>query len=112
GPNDGGVDIICDIRGIKLIIQCKNWTNSIGPAIVRELKGVVGEEPGSIGILVAPFMDFTDEAIKSARTSRFPIIFTDVSHLQKIILHLAVDSLYRKPRRRFNFTFYYDLSTH
>ncbi|CAG8853564.1 38014_t:CDS:2, partial [Gigaspora margarita] len=30
GPNDGGVNTICDIRGIKLIILCKNWTNSIG----------------------------------------------------------------------------------
>ncbi|CAG8829088.1 14937_t:CDS:2, partial [Racocetra persica] len=48
GPNDSGIDIICNIRGIKLIIQCNN---SIGPAIVRELKGVVDKEPDSIRIL-------------------------------------------------------------
>ncbi|CAG8640734.1 6083_t:CDS:2, partial [Ambispora leptoticha] len=114
GPNDGGVDIrssICaQFNDIPLAFQCKNWDDQIGPHVVRELRGVVCEErPGTIGILVGPCVeDFSSDAVDTARTSSYPIILTDKSHLPIILLNLAIDISLRRP---FDFSFYYDLIT-
>ncbi|CAG8770466.1 16625_t:CDS:2 [Cetraspora pellucida] len=81
-----------------------------GPSIVRELKGVVCEEKeGTIGIIVAPKFTFTNEAVDLAQESKYNIILTDTTHISKIFLHLALDSL---QNRSFEFSFYYDFVTH
>ncbi|CAG8707404.1 11946_t:CDS:2, partial [Dentiscutata heterogama] len=89
GRNDGGIDIIGEIGEVTVLFQCKNWDNPIGPSVVREMRGVVCQEnPGTIGILVAPCLTFTDFAIDESRKSRYPVILTDKSHLPKIIINL------------------------
>ncbi|CAG8731207.1 16992_t:CDS:1, partial [Racocetra persica] len=79
-----------------------------GPAVVRELKGVVcDEDPDTtIGILVSPFLNFTDKAIDTAKKSCFPIILTDKSHIPLIILNIALDNF---QNRSFEFPFYHNL---
>ncbi|RIB07640.1 hypothetical protein C2G38_2113182 [Gigaspora rosea] len=37
GHSDGGVDIICEVKGNTVLFQCKNWGDQIGPSVVREL---------------------------------------------------------------------------
>jgi HJR/Mrr/RecB family endonuclease len=41
GSGDGGVDIILYDQNLKIIIQCKNHKNKIGPEPVRAIKGVL-----------------------------------------------------------------------
>jgi HJR/Mrr/RecB family endonuclease len=54
--NDGGIDIIATHRGPivggKYVVQCKDWTNKVGVAVVRELYGVVTAEGANKGILM------------------------------------------------------------
>jgi restriction system protein len=53
---DGGVDAICfdpdPIRGGKIVIQAKRYTNTVGVAAVRELYGTVINEGAIKGILI------------------------------------------------------------
>lgn len=56
GSSDGGVDAIAfdpdPIRGGKIIIQAKRYTNVVGVAAVRDLYGTVMNEGATKGILV------------------------------------------------------------
>ncbi|CAG8743918.1 904_t:CDS:1, partial [Racocetra persica] len=68
------------------------------PAVVRELKGVICEkDPGTIGIVVSSHRDFFDKAIETADLPDYPIILTDISHHQLVILHLTTDILQNRP---------------
>ena len=53
---DGGVDAIAfdpdPIRGGKIVIQAKRYTNTVGVAAVRDLYGTVMNEGATKGILV------------------------------------------------------------
>jgi len=53
---DGGVDAIAfdpdPIRGGKIVIQAKRYTNTVGVAAVRDLYGTVHNEGATKGILV------------------------------------------------------------
>ena len=53
---DGGVDAIAfdpdPIRGGKIVIQAKRYTNTVGVAAVRDLYGTVVNEGATKGILV------------------------------------------------------------
>lgn len=53
---DGGVDAIAfdpdPIRGGKIVIQAKRWTNTVGVAAVRDLYGTVMAEGATKGVLV------------------------------------------------------------
>lgn len=53
---DGGVDAVVfdpdPIRGGKIVIQAKRWTNTVGVAAVRDLYGTVTAEGANKGILV------------------------------------------------------------
>jgi restriction system protein len=53
---DGGVDAIAfdpdPIRGGKIVIQAKRYTNTVGVAAVRDLYGTVMNEGANKGILV------------------------------------------------------------
>lgn len=52
GSGDRGVDLrgICD--GQHYIVQCKRYTNTVGPQYVRELFGVLQHEPADRALLV------------------------------------------------------------
>ena len=56
GSSDGGVDAIAfdpdPIRGGKIVIQAKRYTNTVGVSAVRDLYGTVMNEGASKGILV------------------------------------------------------------
>jgi restriction system protein len=52
---DGGVDAVAfdpDIRGGKIVIQAKRYTNTVGVSAVRDLYGTVMNEGANKGILV------------------------------------------------------------
>ena len=53
---DGGVDAVAfdpdPIRGGKIVIQAKRYTNTVGVAAVRDLYGTVLNEGATKGILV------------------------------------------------------------
>lgn len=53
---DGGVDAVAfdpdPIRGGKVVIQAKRWTNTVGVAAVRDLYGTVMAEGATKGVLV------------------------------------------------------------
>jgi restriction system protein len=82
---DGGVDAIAfdpdPIRGGKIVIQAKRYTNTVGVASVRDLYGTVVNEGATKGILVTT-ADYGPEAYEFARNK--PITLLNGSNL----LHL------------------------
>lgn len=78
---DGGIDIIAynnaPILKSKYIIQCKNWVNSIGEPVIRDLYGVVMSEKANKGILICT-SKFTKQAIKFADINNIEIIDNDI----------------------------------
>jgi len=67
---DGGVDAIAfdpdPIRGGKIIIQAKRYTNTVGVSAVRDLYGTVHNEGATKGILVTT-SDYGPDAYEFAR---------------------------------------------
>jgi|AntAceMinimDraft_8_1070364.scaffolds.fasta_scaffold26947_1 restriction system protein len=67
---DGGVDAIAfdpdPIRGGKIVIQAKRYTNTVGVSAVRDLYGTVVNEGATKGILVTT-ADYGPDAYKFAR---------------------------------------------
>ena len=82
---DGGVDAIAfdpdPIRGGKIVIQAKRYTNTVGVAAVRDLFGTVMNEGANKGILVTT-SDFGPDAYAFAKEK--PITLLNGSNL----LHL------------------------
>lgn len=64
---DGGIDAVAfdpdPLRGGKIVIQAKRYTNTVGVAAVRELYGAVVKEGANSGILVTT-SDFGPDAHK------------------------------------------------
>lgn len=81
--NDGGVDLLAkttDPLGneIKYIIQCKNWTQPVGAAAVRDLAGTKKIESADKAILVSA-SGFTRGAFTTAEKAQidlWPLIST------------------------------------
>lgn len=67
---DGGVDAVAfdpdPIRGGKIVIQAKRYTNTVGVAAVRDLYGTVMNEGATKGILVTT-SDYGSDSYKFAR---------------------------------------------
>lgn len=67
---DGGVDAVAfdpdPIRGGKIVIQAKRYTNTVGVAAVRDLFGTVMNEGANKGILVTT-ADYGPDAYEFAR---------------------------------------------
>jgi restriction system protein len=82
---DGGVDAIAfdpdPIRGGKIVIQAKRYTNPVGVAAVRDLYGAVTNERATKGILVTT-SSFGPDAYNFAKDK--PLFLLDGSNL----LHL------------------------
>ncbi|CAG8840029.1 8351_t:CDS:2, partial [Racocetra persica] len=75
---DGGRDIIVEIYGYRIVVQCKAWfKNSIGQNEADELKTVVREGNFDFGILVGVLEEkIALGAYKSAERSGGDIIVT------------------------------------
>jgi restriction system protein len=82
---DGGVDAIAfdpdPIRGGKIVIQAKRYTNTVGVAAVRDLYGTVVSEGATKGILVST-ADYGTDAYQFAKDK--PLTLMNGSNL----LHL------------------------
>jgi len=82
---DGGVDAIAfdpdPIRGGKIVIQAKRYTNTVGVSAVRDLFGTVINEGATKGILVTT-ADYGPDAYEFAKNK--PITLLNGGHL----LHL------------------------
>lgn len=75
--NDGGIDLVATfnqpIFAGKYIIQCKNWTGSVGQPEVRDLYGVVMDQRANKGILITP-SDYTQQAYDFAKGKNIELI--------------------------------------
>jgi hypothetical protein len=64
GANDGGIDVLLHQSGKPVgVVQCKQYTEPIGPKYVRELNGTIGAS--LLGYLWSP-SGFTDKAKETA----------------------------------------------
>jgi len=79
---DGGVDAIVfdpdPIRGGKIVIQAKRYTNTVGVSAVRDLYGTVMNEGANKGILVST-SDYGPDAYKFAKGK--PLVILNGSEL-------------------------------
>jgi len=79
---DGGVDAIAfdpdPIRGGKIVIQAKRYTNTVGVAAVRDLYGTLLNEGATKGILVTT-SDYGSDAYNFAKGK--PITLLNGSNL-------------------------------
>jgi restriction system protein len=67
GGADGGIDLILRGKGLKVIVQCKQWrTYRVGVKIVREMYGVMVAENADRVIIVASGT-YTQDAVDFAR---------------------------------------------
>ncbi len=74
---DGGVDAVAfdpdPIRGGKIVIQAKRYTNTVGVSAVRDLYGTVMNEGASKGILVTT-SDYGPDAYEFARNKPITLL--------------------------------------
>jgi restriction system protein len=74
---DGGVDAIAfdpdPIRGGKIVIQAKRYTNTVGVSAVRDLYGTVLNEGASTGILVTT-SDYGPDAYEFAKNKPLKLL--------------------------------------
>jgi len=97
---DGGVDAIAfdpdPIKGGKIVIQAKRYTNVVGVSAVRDLYGTVMNEGANRGILVTT-SDFGPDAYKFAQGKPLTLLnggnllslLADHGHRARIDLHEA-----------------------
>ena len=88
---DGGIDIVATstqpLFSGKYIIQCKDWSNTVGEPVVRDLYGVVHAESANKGILITT-SKFTKAAQRFAEGKPLELIdgeqFNDLLKQYKI----------------------------
>ncbi len=84
---DGGVDAVVfdpdPIRGGKIVIQAKRYTNTVGLSAIRDLYGTVVNEGAIKGILVST-ADYGPEAYNFAKDK--PITLIDGSNLLHLLM--------------------------
>lgn len=83
---DGGVDVVAfdpdPIRGGKIVIQAKRYTNVVGVSAVRDLYGTLINEGASKGILITT-SDYGSDAHNFAKDK--PLTLLNGSHLLHLI---------------------------
>jgi len=83
GGADGGIDLVLNKDGNRILVQCKNWrSRKVGVTTVRELFGVVTAENASEGIVVCSG-HFTKDAIDFAKGK--PVTLVDGAGLSHLI---------------------------
>jgi restriction system protein len=104
---DGGVDAIAfdpdPIRGGKIVIQAKRYTNTVGVSAVRDLYGTVHNEGAIKGILVTTadygpdaYAFVKDKPLTLLNGSNLLHLLAEHGHRAKIDLREAKESLYGK----------------
>jgi len=64
---DGGVDLMLDRQGSRVVVQCKRWKSAqVGVTLIREFFGVTVAEKAERGIFVTTGT-FTPDAVEFAR---------------------------------------------
>lgn len=87
---DGGIDIILhDVNENRIIVQCKNHKNPVGPSIVRELYGVMVAEKAKKAILICSG-GFTEGVHNFAKGK--PIDLWDINKVLEMHNKFRVDS--------------------
>ncbi len=94
--HDGGVDAVAfdpdPIRGGKIVIQAKRYTNTVGVSAVRDLYGTVMNEGATKGILVST-ANYGPDAYEFAKGK--PLTLLDGSNLLYLLekhgLHAKID---------------------
>lgn len=82
GP-DGGVDLVVEKYGKRVLVQCKHWqTKPVGVGVIREIVGVVASRKGDVAMVVTSGR-FTDEA--KAFAAQTGVDLLDGARLQKLI---------------------------
>lgn len=98
---DGGVDAIAfdpdPIRGGKIVIQAKRYTNPVDVSSVRDLYGTVLNEGATKGILITT-SSFEPDAYQFAKGK--PLTLLDGGHLLHLLAKHATrpGSISRRPR--------------
>lgn len=91
--SDGGVDAIAydpdPIRGGKIVIQAKRYTNTVGVAAVRELYGTLMNEGASKGVLVTT-SDFGGDSLEFIKGK--PITLINGSNLLSLLAKHGVNA--------------------
>ena len=88
GGADGGVDLILQKNGEKILVQCKHWKmDKVGVKVARELYGVVAAESASGGIVISSGA-FTQEAKDFAKGKPLelldgPVLLNLIAEVQK-----------------------------
>ncbi|RHZ66800.1 hypothetical protein Glove_305g10 [Diversispora epigaea] len=90
GPGDKGIDIKGMKKGVKFIIEYKNWKT-------KNIEGVLSRQSnGTIDIVAAPSMNrYTPGAKETARTSIYNVILVDVNNIV-IELNEIINKVYKK----------------
>jgi restriction system protein len=81
GSGDQGIDIIMHRDTEKVIVQCKNHRNPVGPAVVRELFGVLAASDAQSAILICTG-GFTKGVHEFARGK--PITLLDIDDILEL----------------------------
>lgn len=96
---DRGVDLYAaratGLGELRYVVQCKRYTRPIGPALVRELRGVVDREDASCGVLVTT-SSFTPGANQEQHIFPSRISLQD---LQDVAGWLRRDPIFTMPDR-------------
>jgi restriction system protein len=83
GGADGGIDLQMTLKGMKYLVQCKQWkTYKVGVKTIREFFGVM-VDAGAVGGFIVTSGVFTNEAISFAADKQIGLI--DGDKLLKII---------------------------
>lgn len=78
GANDRGVDVLADLGGMSIVVQCKNFDKRLGPQFVRELEASVADSQSvsgsrqTLGLLASP-EGFTKQAHLRAMSAAQPL---------------------------------------
>ena len=77
GGADGGVDLVLNGNGNRVVVQCKRWKNrSVPVQIVRKLYGVMHDQAAAAGKLVTT-SSFTSEAAAFANGKAIELVGAD-----------------------------------
>ena len=88
GP-DGGIDLVLERGGERVLVQCKRWRADVGVAVVRELLGAVVAAGASRGIVVTT-AGFTRPAREFAAANRIELV--DGEALVRLVGEVARDA--------------------
>jgi restriction system protein len=82
---DQGADVIAEKDGIRVVLQCKLYSRSVGNKAVQEVVAAKGHEQAHYGIVVSN-QPFTEDAQHLAFTNKIILIHhTDLSKLSDIV---------------------------